>query len=166
VLKSESKMNNNGLKERELQEFKELLLAKRNELLSNVSSMEIETLRRENSDLSMFPVHTDDMGTDNYDQELTLGLMDYERRLLKDIDEALERIENGSYGLCEGKGEVIPKARLKAVPWAKYCVACATLMEKGLIKRTQSSNYTQYNYQHDDEHTESNDHSFGHGEKL
>ena len=73
-----SNKNNNKLTRRELQKFKGLLLAKRNELLGNVSSMEIEALRRESSDLSKLPIHMADLGTDNYDQEFTLGLMDRE----------------------------------------------------------------------------------------
>lgn len=130
-----SNKNNNKLTRRELQKFKGLLLAKRNELLGNVSSMEIEALRRESSDLSKLPIHMADLGTDNYDQEFTLGLMDSERKLVKEIDEALDRTENGTYGICEGSGEPIPKARLDAIPWAKYCVACARLLERGLVNQ-------------------------------
>jgi RNA polymerase-binding protein DksA len=130
--------NNNRLTQKELQKFKELLLAKRNELLGNVNSMEIEALRRENGDLSKLPIHMADLGTDNYDQEFTLGLMDSERKLMKVIDEALDRIENGTYGICEGTGKPIPKARLEAIPWARYCVEYAWSLEKGLVREKDS----------------------------
>ena len=114
--------DNTGLTATEISKFKTLLLAKRNELLGNVSSMETEALREESSDLSRLPIHMADVGTDNYDREFTPGLMDSERKLMKEINEALDRIENGTYGICKGSGESIPKARLEAIPWAKYCV--------------------------------------------
>ncbi|MHC4068946.1 MAG: TraR/DksA family transcriptional regulator [Planctomycetota bacterium] len=87
------------------------------------------------TDLSRLPIHMADIGTDNYDQEFTLGLMDGERELIREIEEALGRIEDDTYGICQGDGEPIPKARLRAIPWARYCVEHANLREKGLIKR-------------------------------
>ena len=121
------------LKPTEVEEFKALLLAKRTEILGDVSSMENETLRRPRSDLSNVPIHMADVGTDNFDMENTLGLMDSERKILRKIDDALLRIEEGTYGVCEGNNEPIPKTRLKAIPWARYCVKCANLVEKGLL---------------------------------
>ena len=129
-----SNKNNTKLTKRELQKFKKLLLAKRNELLGNISSMEIEALRGESSDLSRLPIHMADLGTDNFDQEFTLALMDSERKLLEQVNEALGRIEDGIYGICQGSGKPIPKARLEAIPWAKYCVEYAGMLEKGLIR--------------------------------
>lgn len=79
------------------------------------------------------PFHMADIGSDNYELENTLGLMDSERKLLVEIEDALGRIEDGSYGICENENEPIPKARLNAIPWARYCVACANLSEKGLL---------------------------------
>jgi RNA polymerase-binding protein DksA len=123
--------NGNPLTEADLNAFKEILLQKRGELLGNVHTMEDETLRKPRSDLSNMPVHMADVGTDNYELENTLGLMDSERKILIEIDDAMERIENGTYGICEGTNEPIPKQRLKAIPWARYCVAYAELLEKG-----------------------------------
>lgn len=117
----------------EIRKFRTMLLEKRSEILSSVTSMETETLRRERSDLSNLPIHMADMGSDSYEIENTIGLMSSERKILVEINEALDRMENGTYGICEGKGEPIPKARLEAIPWARYCVACATLVEKGLL---------------------------------
>ena len=57
--------------------------------------------------------------------------MDSEKKMLKEITDALGRIGEGTFGVCEGKGESISKARLNAIPWARYCVACAELKEKG-----------------------------------
>ena len=136
--------NTDKLSPAEIEEFKAMLLAKRKEILGNVISMEDETLRRENSDLSSMPIHMADLGTDNYDLENTLYLMESERKILAEIDEALFRIEEGSYGICEGSGEQISKPRLEAIPWARYCVDYASLLEKGLVAK-------EYSYETDSE---------------
>ena len=138
--------NKSGLTSAEIRKFRALLLAKRDEILKNVISMEDETLRRQRSDLSNMPIHMADLGTDSYEQEFTLELMDSERKLIAGIDDALNRIENGTYGICEVDGEPIPKQRLEAVPWARCCVACAGLLEKGLIRKEDSSGGTDYDY--------------------
>jgi len=117
--------------------FKEMLLEKRREILVNVNEIEDEALKKSRldatGDLSSMPIHMADIGTDNYEQEFALGLMDSEIKLLREIDGALERIERKSYGICEGTGEQISKARLEAQPWARYCVEYARMVEQGLI---------------------------------
>jgi RNA polymerase-binding protein DksA len=120
----------------ELKQFKSLLLEKRGEIIGDVSSMESDALKKTRSeagDLSNMPIHMADLGTDNYEQEFALGLLDSERKLLHEINDALLRIEDGSYGICEGTGEPIPQARLEANPWARYSVKYASLLEKGLV---------------------------------
>jgi RNA polymerase-binding protein DksA len=129
--KNNSKSNKNGLTAAEIEKFRELLLAKRRELLGNVSTMEDETFKKERSELSSMPFHMADAGSDNFEQEFSLDLMDSEKNMLKEINDALGRIGEGTFGVCEGKGESIPKARLNAIPWARYCVACAEMQEKG-----------------------------------
>lgn len=114
-----------------------MLLAKRTEILGNVISMEDEALRKSRTDLSNMPIHMADAGTDNYEVENILGLMDSERRLLLEIEGAIGRIEDGTYGICEGGNEPILTERLEAIPWARYCVACAGMSEKGLWRRSQ-----------------------------
>ena len=143
--------DNPGLTVAEIGKFKTLLLAKRNELLGNVSSMETEVLRQESSDLSRLPIHMADLGSDNYDQEFTLGLVDSERRLMKEIDGALDRIENCTYGICEGSGKSIPKTRLEAIPWARYCVEYARLVEKGPVRGKDSFSESIFNDQTDED---------------
>jgi DnaK suppressor protein len=125
--------NRKELSPAEIEKFKAILWAKRNEILNNVTTMETETLRRERSDLSNMPTHMADSGTDNSEIDNIIGIMDSERKILIEIDLALSRIDNKTYGTCENDGEPIPKARLEAIPWARYCVACASLAEKGLI---------------------------------
>jgi DnaK suppressor protein len=140
---------NKSLTPNEIKKFKVMLTAKRNEILGNVNSMETEALRKERSDLSNMPIHMADSGTDNYDVDNTLDLIDSERKLLLEIDEALERIDNNTYGICQVNEEQIPKARLKAIPWAKYCVKCAHLLEKGGITNHTSKALQKYNYTND-----------------
>jgi RNA polymerase-binding transcription factor DksA len=80
------------------------------------------------------PFHMADAGSDNFEQEFSLDLMDSEKKMLVEINEALRRIDDGAFGVCEGRGESISKARLNAIPWARYCVACAELKEKGQLE--------------------------------
>ncbi|MFH1719712.1 MAG: TraR/DksA C4-type zinc finger protein [Planctomycetota bacterium] len=141
--------NKNRLSRAEVNEFKVMLLEKRNELLGNVNSMESEALRRDRSDLSNMPIHMADIGTDNSEIENIIGLMDSERKILVEIDAALGRIEDGTYGICEGSSEQIPKPRLAAIPWARYCVNCATSIEKGLLARKKEGN--DYSMTYEDE---------------
>jgi DnaK suppressor protein len=119
----------------EIERFKRSLFEKREEILHNVVEIEDETLRKSrldaSGDLSSMPIHMADLGTDNFQQEFSLGLMDSERRLLVEIDDALQRIEDGTYGICEGTGQPISKARLEAQPWARYSVEYARRMEQG-----------------------------------
>ena len=122
-----------------MKHFKQILLEKRREILNNVNEIEGEALKKSrmdaSGDLSSMPIHMADIGTDNYEQEFALGLMDSERKLLREIDEALERIEKRTYGTCQGTGKPIPKARLEAQPWAKYCVEYARMLEQGLVEQ-------------------------------
>jgi RNA polymerase-binding transcription factor DksA len=105
------------------------------EILNNVISMENEALRRSNVDMLSLRHDLAYLGTDGYELENTLALVGSERGILSEIEEALARIQNGTYGLCEANGESIPLARLRAIPWTRYCVHCASLSEQGLLYR-------------------------------
>jgi DnaK suppressor protein len=148
--------DNTGLTTAEISNFKAVLTAKRNEILGNVSSMETETLRRERSDLSNMPIHMADSATDNYDVENTLDLIDSERKLLLEINDALERIDNKTYGICQADDAQIPKARLLAIPWAKYCVKCANIIEKGFGEKFRNLHSDSYEYKEDEEDEDEN----------
>ncbi len=119
----------------EIERFKELLLRKRSEILGSVSEIEGEALKKSrldaSGDLSSMPIHMADLGSDNFEQEFSLELMDSERKLLVEINDALDRIENGTYGICEGTGKPIAKARLEAQPWARYSIEYAKMVEEG-----------------------------------
>src|SRR3989304_7092471 len=139
-------INKGKLTAADLKRLKESLLEKRYEILRNMLCMEDETLHRTRTDLSTMPFHFADAGSDNFEMENTLCLMDSERKLLLEIEDALKRIEQGTYGICEIGDEPIPKARLEAIPWTRYCLPCASLSEKGLLageKRFEKSNYNQ-----------------------
>src|SRR5438045_9358103 len=102
--------------------------------------MEEEALRSaSSSNLSNLPIHMADMGTDNYEQEFTLGLVEKDRQLLREINIALAKIQNGTYGICEGTGKPIGKPRLEAQPWAKYSVEYARQLDKGGLRRYSRS---------------------------
>ena len=117
--------------------FKQLLLKKHREIVGDVNEMEDEALKKSrldaSGDLSSMPIHMADLGTDNYEQEFALGLMDSERKMLKAIDDALHRINEKTYGVCEATGKPIKRARLEAKPWARYSVEYATKLEQGLV---------------------------------
>jgi RNA polymerase-binding protein DksA len=119
------------LSESELTKYRELLLEKRRELVGVVNVMEEEALRSSGGNLSNMPLHMADVGSDTYDQDFTLGMAEAERRLLSEIDAAIGRIADRSYGVCQMTGKPIPKVRLNAKPWAKYTIEAARLVEAG-----------------------------------
>jgi DnaK suppressor protein len=132
--KSQTRPGGALLSKDQIDHYKQLLLAKRRELLKNVNQMEDEALRRSlqsSGDLSSMPIHMADLGSDNFEQDLAVGLMNGERNLLHQIDEALDRIEQGTYGICQGTGKPISRARLQAMPWAKYCIDYERMIEDG-----------------------------------
>ena len=122
------------LNKAEIEHYKTLLLNKRREILNNVTNIEVGALKKSRQDatgdLSSMPLHMADIGSDTFEQEFALGLVESERRLLQEIDEALARIESRTYGICQATLVMIRKARLEAQPWAKYCVEHARKLEE------------------------------------
>ncbi|NLG43851.1 MAG: TraR/DksA family transcriptional regulator [Phycisphaerae bacterium] len=120
---------------KDLEQFREMLLQKRAELVGDVHTLRQEALKGSRQevagDLSSMPIHMADLGTDNYELEFTLGLIEGGRAVLQEIDEALERIERGTYGICQATGKPIGKARLRAKPWAKYSYEYVLAQETG-----------------------------------
>jgi RNA polymerase-binding protein DksA len=129
-----AKVAKSRLTPQEISEFREMLLAKRNQIIGDMGSLSEEVLRTNRQeaagDLSLMPNHMADLGSDNWEQEFTFGLIENERRLLREIDEALERINAGTFGICMGTGRPITKARLLAKPWAKFCIEYARERER------------------------------------
>lgn len=115
----------------DLEHFRKKLLERRQRLLQNVTAMEAEALKASDQDFSVD--HMADHGSDNYEQDFTLSLVESERRELFEIDQALRRIEDGVYGICEGTGLPIARARLEAIPHARYAVEYQRRIEAGEI---------------------------------
>jgi DnaK suppressor protein len=122
------------MKNAELQDYKDQLLILRARLRGDVNQLADSALRKSrsesNGDLSSMPIHMADIGSDNFEQEFTLSLMENEGGTLSQIESSLERIEEGTYGQCEDCGVKIPKTRLKAIPYATLCVRCAEQQEQ------------------------------------
>ena len=122
------------MKVAELAQYKRILLDLRKKLVDNVSFMEDEALGKSgqdaSGDLSNVPIHMADVGTDNYDRDLTIGLIQNGEEELKAIDNALERIGEKTYGTCEECGTKISKVRLTALPYVHTCIACQRLEEE------------------------------------
>lgn len=115
---------------RELMKFKNLLILKRAELFGDIEQMEADALRSSSGDLSSLPQHLADQGSDSYDQSLSLNLAAADRRLIKEIDDALSRIDAKTYGVCERTGRNIRATRLQELPWARYSIEAAREMER------------------------------------
>ncbi|MFO0783741.1 MAG: TraR/DksA C4-type zinc finger protein [Phycisphaerales bacterium] len=115
---------------KELGEYRQILLQQRKELIARVTGLEDEALRSSGGNLSTMPLHMADIGTDTFDQDLAIGMAESERALLREIDDALTRIHNKTYGVCQLTGKPIPKTRLEAKPWAKYTIEAARQIEK------------------------------------
>lgn len=118
------------MKKAEFRVYKERLIQLRARLRGDVSAMAEATLNKTrseaNGDLSSMPIHMADIGSDAYEQEFTLSLMESEDDTLGMIEGALERIEDGTYGKCVECGVRIPKTRLNAIPYTPLCIKCAT----------------------------------------
>ena len=119
------------MKKAEVKPFKEMLLVLRARLRGDVSTLADAALSASGSGggASAVPSHMADMGSDTYEQDNTILLMNNEGETLVQIEGALERIENGVYGSCIECSGKIPKTRLKAIPYTPYCVKCASELE-------------------------------------
>lgn len=111
---------------------KERLLQLRDAMVDSMAGVAQDTLRAraEGSEASAFGMHQADAGSDAYDRDFALSLLSQEQDALYEIDEALKRIELGTYGKCEMSGKPIVHARLEAIPFARYTVECQSQLEK------------------------------------
>jgi RNA polymerase-binding transcription factor DksA len=111
---------------------KQKLLQLRDAMVDSMAGVAQGTLRSraEGSEASAFGMHQADAGSDAYDRDFALSLLSQEQDALYEIDEALKRIELGTYGKCEMSGKPIPHARLEAIPFARFTVECQSQLEK------------------------------------
>lgn len=136
IMPDDAALPKSSLNRKQLKHFRELLLKRRVQLTADMRQMSDEAFDRNRGathERSAVPLHMADVGTDNYEQEFTLGLIDNERAVLREIDEALERIEEGTFGMCLRTHRPIGLARLEAKPWARYCIEFARLREQGRV---------------------------------
>ena len=120
--------------EKELEYFKNLILKKKSDLFAELGYLESSSMsstsKDQSGDLSSYSFHMADQGTDTMDREMAFTFASREGRYLHHLNEALERIEKGTYGLCRSCGGEIGKARLDAVPHATQCIKCKNAEEK------------------------------------
>jgi RNA polymerase-binding transcription factor DksA len=118
----------------DLDTYRELLVSLRSRLNGDVSHLSDEALRATGGEasgsLSNAPLHMADLGTDNFEQEFTLSLLQNQEQALDEIREALARMDRGAFGECEECHQPIPKARLQALPYTRHCVACARKLQQ------------------------------------
>jgi RNA polymerase-binding transcription factor DksA len=123
-----------------LQKQKERLLQLRDSMLDSMMGVAKDNLRTraEGSEASAFGMHQADAGSDAYDRDFALSLLSQEQDALYEIEEALKRIELGTYGVCEMSGKPIAHPRLEALPFARYTVECQSQLEKqGKVTRAR-----------------------------
>jgi DnaK suppressor protein len=118
----------------ELEGYRRRLLALRARLSGNMSNLANEALNPagdNEGNLSHVPIHMADLGSDAFERDNTLNLLANGREILGEIDVALARIDQGTYGVCEEcKGPIVPKDRLKELPYTRHCVGCARKLER------------------------------------
>ena len=120
------------MKKTESKVYKQELVHLRARLRGDVTAMADSALNGKKADkTARMPIHMAEIGTDNFEQEFTLSLLASEEDTLGMIESALERIEDGLYGLCQDCGSSIPKTRLNALPYTPFCVKCAEKTQMG-----------------------------------
>ena len=120
------------LSKKQFDDYRKLLIEKMQEILGDVSAMEEAAFQR-GGELSSMPVHLADLGTDSYEQEFNLNLVAEEKKILIEIQHALSRIADGTFGICEGLGIPIEDNRLEAIPWTRYSLKYARMLESGEV---------------------------------
>ena len=118
---------------RKVKSYRDRLLSRRESLFSQVTEAEMSSRERD-AEATQDPA---DMAANAYTKELLISMSANDRRLLELIDEALLRVESGGYGECINCAEPVLEKRLDAVPWARYCLKCQDLQERGLLNQDE-----------------------------
>ena len=122
-----------ALTKEQIKQFRQLLITERSKLADEIKSIarDASTSPREASgDLSAYTVHMADMAADTYERELSMNIVSSEQEILYQIDDALKRLDDGSYGICQQCNQPITMSRLKAVPYASLCINCQRSKEQ------------------------------------
>ncbi len=119
----------------DIRKFRQILLHHRDSIVDGISFHSADNLNRSQrdvtGDISGYSLHMADQGTDNYDREYALNQISTGQGRLYEIDAALQRCDEGTYGVCEMTGELIEVERLEIIPWTRYSVAAQKEIEKG-----------------------------------
>jgi DnaK suppressor protein len=117
---------------KKLEFYKKYLLKIKSQIQGDIHSMasESEGDQADKGDLSGHAMHMADVATDMYDREFNLSLASNDREIVQKINKALERIDNGTFGLCLKSGKRIPEMRLRAIPYAEYCLEVQEEMDR------------------------------------
>ncbi len=117
--------------------YREILMDKREQLNGQVESLTKDaTASTESTEHSKSPLSNAENASDTYEQDFAFLSIESEEELLDKIENALERIQEGSYGVCEVCDTAIPEERLEVMPWADLCVKCQQLEEQGRVRRS------------------------------
>lgn len=120
---------------RELERFRAILVRKRAELVGDVANIEDGALRGQSGGSSGSPNHMAEQGSENYEQSLSLDIAAADRRLIREVDDALDRIERGTFGLCEVTGRPIKVERLDEIPWTRLSIEAAIEQERQSMRQ-------------------------------
>ena len=120
---------NAGIPKAELDKLKQALLDMRNDLVGDVTRLEDEALKSRGDDVSVD--HMADHGSDSYEQDQSISLLQNQSEALREINAALQRMQEGTYGICEKTGKKITRARLKAIPYARLSLEAQMEEEQG-----------------------------------
>ncbi|MCS6817020.1 MAG: TraR/DksA family transcriptional regulator [Blastocatellia bacterium] len=118
---------------KKVEHYRKRLLEKREELLRALDR-HVHYGREADQDVAQDPA---DKASNSYLKELLFSQSTSDRYILTLIDEALERLAEGTYGICVACGAEIQPKRLEAVPWARHCVTCQDLQERGLLRESE-----------------------------
>ena len=122
-----------SLNKDQIKQFRQLLITERAKLVSEIKSIAEDTSkspREASGDLSAYTVHMADMAADTYERELSMNIVSSEQEILYQIDDALKRLDEGSFGTCQQCNQSILMSRLKAVPYASLCISCQRVKEQ------------------------------------
>jgi RNA polymerase-binding protein DksA len=126
-------MNGMPLNKEQIKQFRQLLITERARCAKEIKSLAQDASkspREASGDLSAYTVHMADMAADTYERELSMNIVSSEQEILYQIDEALKRLDEGSYGVCQQCSQPIAMSRLKAVPYASLCISCQRVKEQ------------------------------------
>lgn len=122
------------LTKKDLTHFKEKLLGEKQRVLEEMGNLQsnnlMQSIADQSGEISRYSYHLGDTASLSYGREFSMGLAERQQKYLEQVDEALERIDDGTYGICKVTGEPIPIERLEEVPVAKYSVKGKEILEK------------------------------------